>query len=405
MQIKIVRFYRCLCTGCNKQHQQQKGVSVFHGPINIRKREYRIFDLQFDFGKKAIYICLTGLANEQNVKNITLQDIANQLNISKATISIVLNGHGDEKRVSKETQKRIIQFSREHNYRANHLARGLSLGKSDMIGLVIPNIGDNYYARIARRIERKARLSGYNVVFSSTGESRERESELIQSMLSRGVDGLIIASSQKNQEDIERLKKSKFPFVLIERCYPELETNFVGEDNEGGISKATEHLLKMGRKRISFVSLKSGLEAMRMRLAGYQNTMMHNGFPVEDTFIKELDYEYTESDMLEVIKSMAQSPASIEGIVFATHFLAASGLRALKKLKLRIPLDIALVSFGQMNAFDLIEPPVTSVIQPVDELGDRAVEILLDNMGGEKREHKSIILNNSLEIRKSCGAL
>lgn len=106
-----------------------------------------------------------------------------------------------------------------------------------------------------------------------------------------------------------------------------------------------------------------------------------------------------------MIQSMVQSPTSIEGIVFATHFLAASGLRALKKLSCRIPLDIALVSFGQMNAFDLIEPPVTSVIQPVDELGDRAVEILLDNMGGEKREHKSIILNNTLEIRKSCGAL
>jgi len=339
------------------------------------------------------------------VKNITLQDIANQLKISKATISIVLNGHGDEKRVSKETQKRIIQYARENNYRANHLARGLSLGKSDTIGLVVPNIGDNYFARIARRIERKARQSGYNVVFSSTGESGERESELIQSMLSRGVDGLIIASSQKNQEDILLLKKSKFPFVLIDRWYPELETNFVGEDNADGVSQATNQLFKMGKKRIGFVSLKSGLEALHMRLAGYQNTMMQNGLPVEDTFIEKLDYEYSESDMLEVIRSMAQPPSSIEGIVFATHFLAASGLRALKKLDLRIPVDVALISFGQMNAFDLIEPPVTSVVQPVDELGDRAVEILFDNMGGKSTEPKHIILNNTLVIRKSCGAL
>ena len=339
------------------------------------------------------------------MKNITLQDIANQLKISKATISIVLNGHGDEKRVSKETQKRIIQYARENNYRANHLARGLSLGKSDTIGLVVPNIGDNYFARIARRIERKARQSGYNVVFSSTGESGERESELIQSMLSRGVDGLIIASSQKNQEDILLLKKSKFPFVLIDRWYPELETNFVGEDNANGVSQATNQLFKMGKKRIGFVSLKSGLEALHMRLAGYQNTMMQNGLPVEDTFIEKLDYEYSESDMLEVIRSMAQPPSSIEGIVFATHFLAASGLRALKKLDLRIPVDVALISFGQMNAFDLIEPPVTSVVQPVDELGDRAVEILFDNMGGKSTEPKHIILNNTLVIRKSCGAL
>ena len=122
------------------------------------------------------------------MKKISLQDISSQLNISKATISIVLNGRGDEKRVSKTTQEKIIQFARENNYKANYLARGLSLGKSDTIGLVVPNIGDSYFARIARRIERKARRSGYNVVFSSTGESKERESELIQSMLSRGVD-------------------------------------------------------------------------------------------------------------------------------------------------------------------------------------------------------------------------
>ncbi|MEA3476584.1 MAG: LacI family DNA-binding transcriptional regulator [Bacteroidota bacterium] len=339
------------------------------------------------------------------MKKITLQDIANKLNISKATVSIVLNGHGDEKRVSKETQEKIIQFARENNYKANHLARGLSLGKSDTIGLVVPNIGDSYFARIARRIERKARRSGYNVVYSSTGESKERESELISSMLSRGVDGLIIASSQKNQDDIFELKKSKIPFVLIDRNYPELETNYVGEDNEGGASQATNQLVKTGRKRIGFVTLKTGLDVLHQRLVGYQLSMEQNGLPIEDKWIRELDYEYTESDMLDSIKSMVQAPSTIEGIVFVTHFLAASGLRALKELNVRVPEDVAIVSFGQMNAFDLVDPPVTSVIQPVDELGDRAVEILLQNLDGETSYHRRIILNNRLEIRKSCGNL
>ena len=339
------------------------------------------------------------------MQKLTLQDIASQLNISKATVSIVLNGHGDEKRVSKETQEKIIQFARENNYKANYLARGLSLGRSETIGLVVPNIGDGYFARIARRIERKARRSGYNVVYSSTGESKERESELISSMLSRGVDGLIIASSQKNQEDILELKKSKFPFVLIDRYYPELETNFVGEDNEGGAAQATMQLIKTGRKRIGFVTLKTGLGVLHQRQAGYELSMEQNGLPIEDLWIRELDYEYAESDMLEQIKSMVQAPSCIDGIVFTTHFLAASGIRALKKLNVRIPGDVALVSFGQMNAFDLVDPPITSIIQPVDELGDRAVEILLDNLNGETSDNRRIILDNKLEIRKSCGTL
>lgn len=339
------------------------------------------------------------------MQKLTLQDIANQLNISKATVSFVLNGHGDKKRVSKETQEKIIQFARENNYQANHFARGLSLGRSDMIGLIVPNIGDGYFARIARRIERKARRSGYNVVYSSTGESRERESELISSMLSRGVDGLIIASSQKNQEDISRLKESEFPFVLIDRCYPEIETNFVGEDNEGGASRATDQLVKSGRTRIGFITLKIGLEAINQRLAGYQLSMKKHGLPVENLWIRELDYEYTESHMLEHIKSLLLEPVGIDGIVFATHFLAASGIRALKELNVRVPEDVAFVSFGQMNAFDLVDPPVTSIIQPVDELGDRAVEILLENLGGGHAKYRHIILSNRLEIRKSCGTL
>ena len=144
---------------------------------------------------------------------------------------------------------------------------------------------------------------------------------------------------------------------------------------------------------------------MHQRLAGYQLSMEQNGLPIEDFWIRELDYEYTESDMLDQIKSMLKNPASIVGIIFTTHFLAASGMRALKKSNVRVPADVALVSFGQMNAFDITEPPITSVIQPVDELGDMAVEILLENLAGEITNNRRVILNNRLEIRKSCGTL
>ena len=339
------------------------------------------------------------------MKKLTLQDIAKELNISKATISIVLNGRGDEKRVSKETQERIIQFAKENNYKANHLARGLSLGKSDTIGLVVPNIGDTYYARIARRVERKARKSGYNVVFSSTGEDGGRESELIQGMLNRGVDGLIIASSEKNKSEIEHLKNSNYPFVLIERWYPGLETNFVGEDNKGGVVSAVMQLLKTGRRRIGFVTLKPELEAIQKRLEGYTETMSKNSLPVQDGFIQELEYEYTEEEMYDIIHEMINLEGGIDGLVFSTHFLAGSGMRALRKLNVKVPEDVALISFGQMNAFDLVEPPITSVIQPIEELGDKAVEMLMDNLEkGKQQEHdQRIILKNRLEIRRSCG--
>lgn len=337
------------------------------------------------------------------MKKISLQDISRSLNISKSTISVVLNGRGDEKRVSKETQEKIIKFAKEHNYKANQLARGLSRGKSDMIGLIVPNISDIFYARIARRIERIAERSGYNVIFSSSGESARKEAELIHSMLNRQVDGLIIASCQQNAEDILRLKRINFPFVLIDRQYPEIETNYVGVDNAGGVSVLVNQLVKSGRKRIGFVSLKPGLDAIYERLVGYEQTMEQNGLAIKEGFVQELDYESIETDISHVINEMVKFPVSIEGIVFATHYLAAAGLRELKKLNVRIPMDVALVSFGQMSDFDLVEPPITSVIQPTDEIGDKAVELLLSGMKDELPVDKKIILQTNLVVRKSCG--
>jgi LacI family transcriptional regulator len=337
------------------------------------------------------------------LKKISLQDISRSLNISKSTISLVLNGRGDEKRVSKETQERIIKFAKEHNYKANQLARGLSRGKSDMIGLIVPNISDIFYARIARRIERIAERSGYNVIFSSSGESARKEAELIHSMLNRQVDGLIIASCQQNADDILRLKRINFPFVLIDRQYPEIETNYVGVDNAGGVSVLVNQLVKSGRKRIGFVSLKPGLDAIHERLVGYEQTMQQSGLEIKEGFVQELDYESIETDMPKVINKMIKFPVSIEGIVFATHYLAAAGLRELKKLNVRIPMDVAIVSFGQMSDFDLVEPPITSVIQPTDEIGDKAVELLLSGMKNELPVDKKIILQTNLVLRKSCG--
>lgn len=334
-----------------------------------------------------------------------LQDISKSLNISKSTISLVLNGRGDEKRVSKETQEKIIKFAKEHNYKANQLARGLSRGKSEMIGLVVPNIADSFYARIARRIEKKAEQFGYNVIFSSTGENKERESKLIHSMLDRQVDGLIIASCQKNKEDILKLKSRNYPFVLIDRFYPEIETNIVSIDNEDGISLLVEQLIRLGRKRIGFVSLTNKIEPLRLRLASYKQTMEKHGLPIEEGFVQELDYDRMETDIHDVMKKMIQFPICVEAIVFGTHFLAADGLRELKKMNIRIPFDVAVVSFGQMRDFDLIEPPVTSVLLPSNEIGDKAVDILLHIMKQTVLGYEKFSFQTELLIRKSCGTL
>ena len=307
--------------------------------------------------------------------------------------------------MSKETQEKIIKFAKEHQYNANHLARALRRGKSEMIGLVIPNISDVFFATIARRIEKKAEQFGYNVVFSSTGERIEKETRIIQSMLDRQVDGLIIASCQKNDEGILRLKNNNFPFVLIDRLYPEIETNFVGFDNMGGISTAVEQLINSGRKRIAFVSITFDLETIRERLVSYQQTMQKYGLQVEEGFTQTMDREHVETDMNKVIEALVQDPINIEGIVFATHYLAAEGLRVLKSMRIQVPDDVAVVSYGQKRDFDLFEPTVTSVRFPTNEMGDKAVDMLLRNIDDTRSTCENVRLKTDLVVRKSCGAL
>lgn len=338
------------------------------------------------------------------MKKVFLKDIAERLNVSKTTVSLVLNNKGDESKISQDTQQKILSYAKKHNYVANQLARGLSRGKSETIGLIIPNISDIFYAKIAHYIELRAKELGYNVVFSSSNEDADMEKQLIYSMLNRQVDGLIIASTQKNEKDILKLRASKFPFVLIDRHYPDIKTNYVIMDNLVGTKNMTQHLLKNGRKNIGFISIKSQLDAMLQRRLGYELALTENGFEIENKVIQELSTFNYQAEMKGAIRSMLIGSEAIDAIVFTTHYLTASGLRELKLLDIKVPGEVAIISFDELGAFDLVDPPITANKQPADELGNLAVEILVNEIENknEKIDNESV-LQTKLLIRKSCG--
>ena len=320
-------------------------------------------------------------------------------------MSLVLNNKGDENKISQETQQRIIDFAKKHNYVPNQLARGLSRGKSETIGLIIPNISDTFYSKIAWYVELKAKKLGYTVLFSSSNEDPKKEGELIRSMLNRQVEGLIIASTQQNLKEIESLKENKFPFVLVDRHYPESDTNCVVVDNFKGLKTVTEHLLQLGRRKIGFISLRPGLEAIRQRLLGYQSALDEFDIPYKEELVKELNTEDYENEIKDAVSDLVKFPNSVDSIVFSTHYLTSVGLRELKKLNIKVPQEVAIVSFDELSAFDLVDPPITSVIQPVKEMGNTAVDILIEAIEGKNKGSEiKKTLESKLEIRKSCGA-
>ena len=339
------------------------------------------------------------------MKKVFLRDIARELNLSKTTVSLVLNNKGDQNKISKETQEKIIAYAKEHHYVPNQLARGLSRGKSETIGLIIPNIADTFYAKIASCIEKKANNFGYTVIFSSSNEDPEKEAELIRSMFHRQVDGLIIASTQQNQKEIEYLEKGYFPFVLIDRHYPGKESDFVVVDNFEGSKTATEHLLNLGRCSIGFVTLRPGLEAIRQRLLGYQDALRNYNIPPIKELVKELGTDSYKQEINNAVGELLSLPHAVDAIVFSTHYLTALGLRALKGFNIKVPQEIAIVSFDELSAFDLVDPPITSIVQPVEDMGNLALEILMNKIKGTGMgSHDQRVLKTRLEIRRSCGS-
>ncbi|TBN18951.1 LacI family DNA-binding transcriptional regulator [Hyunsoonleella pacifica] len=338
------------------------------------------------------------------MKSISLKDIAIALNLSKTTVSYVMNNRGDEKRVSKETQDRIKQYAQTHSYKPNQLARSLSLGKSNMIGLIVPNISDSFFAQIARRIEKKAEKLGYNVVFSSTGESPERESKIIQSMLDRQVDGLIIVSSEKNHDDILKLKKGNFPFVIVGRKYTDIETNVVALEDKDGVTSAVELLIDNGRKYIGFITISLELDSIKDRLKGYKQALKNKNISYNPNVVKHVTYNDVEASLKEAMNELVYQE-KVDGIVFATHYLAEEGLRLLKLNNINVPEEVAIVSFGKDRGFDLFDPPLTSVDFPIIEMGDTAVDLLLDAIENKVVATKNIIMKTKLDIKQSCGSI
>ncbi|MFS4415518.1 LacI family DNA-binding transcriptional regulator [Maribacter sp. 2307ULW6-5] len=339
------------------------------------------------------------------MKRVFLKDIARDLSVSKTAVSLVLNNKGDENKISQETQKRIIAYAKKHNYVPNQLARALSRGKTETIGLIIPNISDAFYAKMAGCVEQRAMELGYTVIFSSSKERPEKETGLIRAMLNRQVDGLIIASTQKNREDMVKLQQLKFPFVLVDRHYPDLKTNYVVADNFEGTKKMTQHLIKNGRTRIGLVSIESGLDAMQQRRLGYEHALSIAGHKAPGNYIKELNAENHAQEMGQAILDMVKGQDSVDAIMFTTHYLAASGLRELKALGVKVPTEVAIISFDELGAFDLVSPPITASKQPVELMGNTAVELVVHEIEKKTAAPKGQRrLETQLMVRKSCGS-
>jgi len=231
------------------------------------------------------------------MKKISLAYIAKLLGVSPTLVSMVLNGKGDDNGISADTQKRVIEKAKELNYIPNQAARSLRIGKSETIGLIVSDISNPFYAKIAGRIEKIASQKGYNLFVCSSYEDSKRELELIQIMKNRNVDGLIISSSLEDLKIFEQLKTEKYPFVLIDRMLDIEDANSVTVDNYNGAYEATSHLIQNGFSKIAFFSITPlHLNTIKDRTRGYKNALADNNFEFNENYIQTIRFDNIDED-------------------------------------------------------------------------------------------------------------
>jgi len=309
---------------------------------------------------------------------------------------MVLNGKGDDFKINPETQKRIKSAAEKYRYRPNLIAKNLSQGKSMILGLIVPNIADTYYSNIADAIESYAISKGYKVLLGNTKEDPQKEKELLLTFEAQQVDGIMIASTQHNLEDIERMLKQGMPIVLFDRHYPNAELPHVVVDNYQGIKLLLEHLQKQGRKKIGYVGVDLDLTAIYERKRGYKENLKTQ----QQEYLKNVDYANAGRECMQAVEELIRQ--GVDALVFETHYLALHGIRRINDLNLHYPKDLSIASYGDHEVFTIFKPYITAIDQPTQKIASNAFEVLMQMLEPENTSaYQYKIIAPELYVRDS----
>ncbi|WP_183568253.1 LacI family DNA-binding transcriptional regulator [Mucilaginibacter sp. SP1R1] len=333
-------------------------------------------------------------------KKLSIVDIANSLSISKTTVSFILNGRAREKRISDELVERVLKYVKEVGYKPNSLAKSLRTGKSNIIGLLVQDISNQFFATIARQIEDRAYKNGYKIIYSSTDNDTQKTQELIAMFRDRHVDGYIIVPPQGIEEDISSLIKDGLPVVLFDRYLPNVETDYVIVDNLFSTYNATRYLVDKGYKNIAFISFNSPQTQMVERLGGYKKAIAESSLK---SLIKEIDFYPDEKLIIAPILTFLQEHTEVDAILCGNNQLGTCILKVFRSLDKKVPDDIALIAFDDYEVFELSNPPVTAIAQPIDDIADQVITILLNKLNStvEVDAKHQVTLATELKIRNS----
>lgn len=330
----------------------------------------------------------------------TIYDIAKLAGVSPATVSRALN---QKTQVKAETRRKILEIAEELNYSPNYLARSLKKRQTHTISLVISDVTNPFFTTLARGVEDTASRQGFNTILCNTDEDPAKEREYLDLMLRRRVDGLIISSCSQG-ETLLGLSGKEVPVILVDRKIEGLGWDFVVGDSEAGAYQLTRHLIEIhGYRNIAIITGPDTISTSKERIAGFKRALQEAGILLKPEWIAVGAFK--EEFGYRMASQFFSKQNNLPRAIFAgNNFVAIGVVRAARERGIKIPEDLALVTFDDLETASLLCPFLTAAKQPAYTMGSLATQFLLERIGGEKvREKREVILKPEIIIRRSCG--
>ncbi|MEM1484593.1 LacI family DNA-binding transcriptional regulator [Oscillospiraceae bacterium PP1C4] len=328
-----------------------------------------------------------------DVKKVSIVDIAQMANVSIATVSRVLNKTG---RYSPETEKKVLELVKEYGYTPNANAKSLRTNKTQSIGVIVPDITNEFFAKIVRSIENSILPYGYSVFVCDSHDNEQIENQHIQNLIAKNVDGVIYISGKVDTAGNEEVHR--IPVVYIDR-HPENAPTIIQSDNERGGFLATEELILKGCKRIVILQDYCRLSTLRQRHAGYIKAHVKYGVPIIAELQPEDSPGYKNSK--DKIIRLLKAGVKFDGVFATNDMMALGALHALTEAKINVPGEVKLVGFDDISLSAFCEIPMTTVTQDTEQIGSLCVQSLVRQMQGEKIGQQNIVVPVSLNVRRT----
>ncbi len=328
---------------------------------------------------------------------VTLKEIARKVGVTANTVSRALNNRGG---ISEATQKRILKVAREMNYIPDRIASSLRSKKSNLIGVMVPNISNPYYADIIRGIEDCAYGNGYQILLSLSQENCDREWGIIEQFRSLRVEGVLLMPSYESRELIRTIADLSIPCVLINRRYMGYEIPFVMPDNVDGIRQAVCYLVKKGHERIAFINGHPGSMTSQIRYNAFTESLRESGIDISQC--PSIMCAGSCASAYEKTLELLHEHSAITALMCFSDQLAFGAYKAIQELNRKIPDNLAVIGFDDVEMASIVSPPLTTIQIPRHDMGMTAMNLLLKSMNKEPLDSPGEYMETHLIVRGSA---